>query len=200
MVWKCSLPQVLRELFSYKPPLTQSQFFANGFAERKVIMCTEILSRMRDWHKQHGDKSSKTKPSSASSKMGPRVRTFILSAINSLYPGWSYEKYKRCHFLYDFPEWNWLSFDCELWWIMISLPISMKLPSGDCRRTSLVWVNICSGNDLVLPGSNWLPESMFKVLWSFKLYSRPQWVDAKDIIPDSVCLELCLVLLVWLIL
>ena len=42
------ISQVLRDLFSYKPPITKDQFFSRGFAERKVIMCTEILQLVKD--------------------------------------------------------------------------------------------------------------------------------------------------------
>ena len=44
-------PQVLRELFSYKPPVTKEQFFSSSFIERKIIMCTEVLSMVRNKHK-----------------------------------------------------------------------------------------------------------------------------------------------------
>ena len=43
--------QVLREMFTYKPPITKDQFFSNGFAERKVIMATEILNMLKARHK-----------------------------------------------------------------------------------------------------------------------------------------------------
>lgn len=46
-----SMYKVLRELFSYKPPITKEQFFSSGFIERKVIMCTEVLSMVREKHK-----------------------------------------------------------------------------------------------------------------------------------------------------
>jgi hypothetical protein len=34
-------------MFTYKPPVTKDQFFAPGYGERKVIMCTEILKLLR---------------------------------------------------------------------------------------------------------------------------------------------------------
>lgn len=41
--------QVLRDLFRYKPSITKEQFFSAGnFAERKVMMCTDILRLVRD--------------------------------------------------------------------------------------------------------------------------------------------------------
>ena len=40
--------QVLRDVFSYKPPISKEQFFNRGFAERKVIMCTEILQLVKN--------------------------------------------------------------------------------------------------------------------------------------------------------
>lgn len=39
--------QALRDVFSYKPPVTKDQFFTAGFAERKVIMSTDVLSLVR---------------------------------------------------------------------------------------------------------------------------------------------------------
>ncbi|KAI0214723.1 Centrosomal protein of 44 kDa [Lamellibrachia satsuma] len=46
-----SMYKVLRELFSYKPPVTKEQFFSSSFIERKIIMCTEVLSMVRSKHK-----------------------------------------------------------------------------------------------------------------------------------------------------
>jgi len=37
-------------MFAYKPPLTKEQFFAAGFGERKVIMCTQVLQLVRSKH------------------------------------------------------------------------------------------------------------------------------------------------------
>ncbi|XP_013417622.1 uncharacterized protein LOC106178818 isoform X2 [Lingula anatina] len=44
--------KVLREMFNYKPPVTKEQFFSTGFAERKVIMCTEILNMIKAKHRR----------------------------------------------------------------------------------------------------------------------------------------------------
>jgi len=41
----------LRELFAYKPPITKDQFFAAGFGERKVIMCTQVLELVHNKHR-----------------------------------------------------------------------------------------------------------------------------------------------------
>ncbi|PVD35090.1 hypothetical protein C0Q70_06371 [Pomacea canaliculata] len=44
-----SVYRVLRDLFRYKPSITKEQFFSAGnFAERKVMMCTDILRLVRD--------------------------------------------------------------------------------------------------------------------------------------------------------
>ena len=37
----------MREMFSYKPPITRDQFFSPGFAERKVLMCTDVITQIR---------------------------------------------------------------------------------------------------------------------------------------------------------
>ena len=44
--------QVLRDLFQYVPVLTREQFLATGFAERKIIMTTDILRLCESKHKQ----------------------------------------------------------------------------------------------------------------------------------------------------
>ena len=38
----------MRDLFSYKPPITKDQFFNAGFAERKIIMCAEVVQMIRE--------------------------------------------------------------------------------------------------------------------------------------------------------
>ncbi|OWF54788.1 uncharacterized protein LOC110440478 isoform X2 [Mizuhopecten yessoensis] len=40
--------KILRDLFSYKPLITKEQFFNTGFAERKIIMCSEVLRLVRE--------------------------------------------------------------------------------------------------------------------------------------------------------
>ncbi|XP_060064377.1 uncharacterized protein LOC132544744 [Ylistrum balloti] len=40
--------KILRDLFSYKPLITKEQFFNAGFAERKIIMCSEVLHMVRE--------------------------------------------------------------------------------------------------------------------------------------------------------
>lgn len=37
---------IFREIFSWKPPLSVSQFLSNGFHEKKVIMCTELIRQV----------------------------------------------------------------------------------------------------------------------------------------------------------
>ncbi|XP_060602091.1 uncharacterized protein LOC132755267 isoform X2 [Ruditapes philippinarum] len=44
--------KILRDVFVYKPPITKEQFFAKGFAERKVIMCADILQLVKQKHKE----------------------------------------------------------------------------------------------------------------------------------------------------
>ena len=52
--------QILRDIFSYRPPITKDQFFAKGFAERKVIMCTEVLQHVIAKNKQLNPAGAKT--------------------------------------------------------------------------------------------------------------------------------------------
>ncbi|KAG0424558.1 hypothetical protein HPB47_028226 [Ixodes persulcatus] len=40
---------VLRELFQWKPPLSTAQFFSTGFAEKKIIMCSNIIKLIKDY-------------------------------------------------------------------------------------------------------------------------------------------------------
>lgn len=40
---------VLRELFQWKPPLSTAQFFSSGFAEKKVIMCRDIVRLIKEY-------------------------------------------------------------------------------------------------------------------------------------------------------
>ncbi|KAK3593608.1 hypothetical protein CHS0354_018707 [Potamilus streckersoni] len=42
-----SIYKVLRDEFHYKPPITKEQFFNNGFAERKIIMCSSIIEMIK---------------------------------------------------------------------------------------------------------------------------------------------------------
>lgn len=68
-----SMYKVLREVFAYKPPITKEQFFAAGFVERKVIMCTEILSLVKLKHRAFNPRSAKPNPGHGNvSKLGPR--------------------------------------------------------------------------------------------------------------------------------
>lgn len=41
----------MRDLFSYKPPVTKEQFFNAGFAERKIIMCADVIQMIREKNK-----------------------------------------------------------------------------------------------------------------------------------------------------
>lgn len=46
------LYQVLRNVFSYKPKLTESQFLANSFAERKLMMTCDFLLLCQEKHNE----------------------------------------------------------------------------------------------------------------------------------------------------
>jgi len=39
--------KVLRDYFSYKPPITKDQFFTTGFAERKLQMACDLITLVR---------------------------------------------------------------------------------------------------------------------------------------------------------
>lgn len=40
--------KIMRDMFSYKPLITKEQFFNAGFAERKIIMCAEVIQMIRE--------------------------------------------------------------------------------------------------------------------------------------------------------
>ncbi|ELT93312.1 hypothetical protein CAPTEDRAFT_125185 [Capitella teleta] len=54
--------KALREIFSFKPALTQSQFFSRAFSEQKIIMGTEILQKIKEKHKRLGPKPKPRDP------------------------------------------------------------------------------------------------------------------------------------------
>ncbi|VDI08309.1 centrosomal protein CEP44 [Mytilus galloprovincialis] len=41
----------MRDMFTYKPPVTKEQFFNAGFAERKIIMCADVIQMIRQKNK-----------------------------------------------------------------------------------------------------------------------------------------------------
>ncbi|XP_064637418.1 centrosomal protein of 44 kDa-like [Lineus longissimus] len=45
-----SMYKILRDMFHYKSPITKEQFFAGGFIEKKVIMCTDIMRLVFEKH------------------------------------------------------------------------------------------------------------------------------------------------------
>ncbi|KAK7474520.1 hypothetical protein BaRGS_00034214 [Batillaria attramentaria] len=47
--------RVLRDMFNYKPSITKDQFFStSGFAERKVMMCGDVLRLIRERSRNYG--------------------------------------------------------------------------------------------------------------------------------------------------
>lgn len=42
------LYRVLRDIYQYKPPITKEQLCANGFVERKIMMCTEVVKMVQN--------------------------------------------------------------------------------------------------------------------------------------------------------
>ena len=65
--------QILRDMFQHKPQITRDQFFSPGFAERKVIMATEILRLVR----------SRYKPPKSSPKSAFKVMAAHRLGVNS---------------------------------------------------------------------------------------------------------------------
>ncbi|XP_037506091.1 uncharacterized protein LOC119382454 [Rhipicephalus sanguineus] len=62
---------VLRELFQWKPPLSTSQFFSSGFAEKKIIMCRDIVKLIKEYS---GSQKSVAATSPASAAARPRAQ------------------------------------------------------------------------------------------------------------------------------
>ena len=44
--------KILLTVFSYKPTITVQQFFATGFAERKILLCLDICALVRQMHNE----------------------------------------------------------------------------------------------------------------------------------------------------
>ena len=52
---------LLNHFNGYKPQITIQQFFTNGFAECKIIMCIEIITIMKEKHRELISGQSKQK-------------------------------------------------------------------------------------------------------------------------------------------
>ncbi|XP_062610225.1 histone H3.v1-like isoform X2 [Saccostrea cucullata] len=63
--------KILRDLFHYKPPVTKEQFFNNGFVERKIIMCTEVMKLIQ--LKNKSLQPQKKAPTTTTSNLGQVV-------------------------------------------------------------------------------------------------------------------------------
>uniref|UniRef100_T1IQW9 Centrosomal protein of 44 kDa n=1 Tax=Strigamia maritima TaxID=126957 RepID=T1IQW9_STRMM len=61
------LYRLLRDIYKYKPPVTKDQFATVGFAERKIIMCTEILQMVQSRHGEITGRFSRSSQFSSSS-------------------------------------------------------------------------------------------------------------------------------------
>uniref|UniRef100_A0A2R5LK06 Centrosomal protein of 44 kDa n=1 Tax=Ornithodoros turicata TaxID=34597 RepID=A0A2R5LK06_9ACAR len=42
--------RILRELFQWRPPLSSTQFLSTGFAEKKIIMCADIIKLVKEYN------------------------------------------------------------------------------------------------------------------------------------------------------
>jgi centrosomal protein CEP44 len=85
-----SMYKILRELFSYKPSITKDQFFSSGFAERKVIMCTEIINLVHKRHLQLGPKAKVKIPHSNISSSGTTGLSMVPKALSASHPSMSF--------------------------------------------------------------------------------------------------------------
>lgn len=72
---------VLRELFQWKPPLSTAQFFSSGFAEKKVIMCRDIVRLIKEY--SNTQKLPGQVPSPASTAARPRMTQRVPPAKSS---------------------------------------------------------------------------------------------------------------------
>ncbi|KAH9373394.1 hypothetical protein HPB48_009439 [Haemaphysalis longicornis] len=72
---------VLRELFQWKPPLSTAQFFSSGFAEKKVIMCRDIVRLIKEY--SNTQKLPGQAPSPASTAARPRMTQRVPPAKSS---------------------------------------------------------------------------------------------------------------------
>ena len=64
--------KILMQEFSYKPSLTKEQFLALGFAERKIILLTDIVKFCREKNKSLCNKKKPTKSSHGSCKQAAK--------------------------------------------------------------------------------------------------------------------------------
>ena len=64
------LSQILRDILCYKPPITKEQFFVTGYAERKILMCRDIIHLVHTQYRPSpvGRPSKSKLPSSAKSQ------------------------------------------------------------------------------------------------------------------------------------
>lgn len=76
---------VLRELFQWKPPLTTAQFFSTGFAEKKIIMCSNIIKLIKDYNSelQRPAGSHTGSSNSGSLRLKPSSRTPLKGGIGT---------------------------------------------------------------------------------------------------------------------
>ena len=64
----------MRDMFSYKPLITKEQFFNAGFAERKIIMCAEVI-QMKNRSLQPSKKPTTSAVSTISQNLHKKVAT-----------------------------------------------------------------------------------------------------------------------------
>ncbi|XP_063415603.1 uncharacterized protein LOC134697326 [Mytilus trossulus] len=66
--------KLMRDMFTYKPPVTKEQFFNAGFAERKIIMCADVIQMIRQKNKtlQPNKKSTTSAVSTISNNLNKK--------------------------------------------------------------------------------------------------------------------------------
>lgn len=74
---------VLRELFQWKPPLSTSQFFSSGFAEKKIIMCRDIVKLIKEYSGTQKSAAATSPASTATRSKAQKVPAARSSAVTS---------------------------------------------------------------------------------------------------------------------
>lgn len=73
---------VLRELFQWKPPLSTAQFFSSGYAEKKIIMCRDIVKLIKEYSNSQ-KAAGQAVASSAGTAFRPRTQKVTPAKSNA---------------------------------------------------------------------------------------------------------------------
>ena len=80
---------LLRYFDAYKPAITIQQFFTNGFGECKIIVCIDIIQKMRQKHRALANAREKRAPAvkqMEEAEQPPQPRP-VYSLISQSYSG-----------------------------------------------------------------------------------------------------------------